>query len=107
MTWISALRDHALELACLRQGLPSEHGRGMDLLPSEVTAQFEGSLVRHLDTAELLRAFEAAIYGLLGEIRCVDKELAGRLQGAFNHLVETSRIRVSKNGADRHGKQFD
>ena len=87
---ISGLRDHALALACLRHGLPSIHGRGMDLLPRAINAQFEGSLVRHLDTAELSRGFAVAIHGLLGEIRCVDKELAGRLHKALNHLVETS-----------------
>ncbi len=30
---ISGVRDHALELACIRHGLPAAHGRGMDRLP--------------------------------------------------------------------------
>jgi hypothetical protein len=54
-----------------------------------VAAQFEGSLVRQLDGAELSPAFRAAIHGLLSDIRCVDEELAGQLQGALIDLIET------------------
>jgi hypothetical protein len=86
---ISGIRDNALALACIRHGLPAVHGRGIDLLPSGVAAQFEGSLVRQLDAAELSRAFEVAIHGLLSEIRSMDEELAGRLQGALTSLIET------------------
>lgn len=86
---ISGIRDNALALACIRHGLPTVHGRGMGLLPSGVAAQFEGSLVRHLDIAELSRAFRVVVHGLLSEIRCVDEELAGRLQEALTRLIET------------------
>jgi hypothetical protein len=86
---ISGVRDHALALACIRHNLRADHGRGMDLLPSEVTAQFEGSLVRQLDTAELSRAFRVAVHGLLSEIRNIDEELAGRLQAPLTALIET------------------
>jgi len=85
---ISAIRDNALALACIRHGLPAVHGRGMDLLPSGVVAQFEESLVRHLDTSELSRAFRIVIHGLVSEIQSVDQELAGRLRGALTHLTE-------------------
>ncbi|MGH3103349.1 MAG: hypothetical protein ACRDN6_04555 [Gaiellaceae bacterium] len=34
--WISALRDHALALACRRRGLEGQYGRGFDKLPAEV-----------------------------------------------------------------------
>ena len=84
---ISGVRDNALALACIRHGLPAVHGRGMDLLPKEVAAQFEGSLVRQLDAAELSRCFRVAMDGLLSEIRCADEELAGRLQAALALLV--------------------
>ena len=86
---ISGIRDNALALSCIRNGLPAVHGRGMDLLPSEVAAQFDGSLVRRLDTAELSRAFRVVIHGLLSEIRSIDEELAERLQGALERLTET------------------
>ena len=85
---ISGVRDHALELACVRHGLPTAHGSGMDLLPGSVTAAFEGSLVRQLEIAELGRAFQVAIHGLLGEIRSVDEGLAGRLERTLMGLGE-------------------
>jgi hypothetical protein len=87
---ISGVRDHALALACIRHGLPAVHGRGMDLLPNGVAAQFEGSLVRQLDAAELSRAFQVVIHGLLSEIRCVDADLARRLQEPLTGLIETN-----------------
>ena len=88
---ISGIRDSALALSCIRHGLPSVHGRGIDLLPSEVIAQFDGSLVRQLATAELLRAFRVVIHGLLIEIRSVDRALAERLQGALGSLIDPVR----------------
>ena len=84
---ISGLRDNALALACLRHGLPAVHGRGMDQLPKEVAAPFEGSLVRRLDPAELSRCFRVAMEGLLSEIRCADQAFAERLQAALTLLV--------------------
>jgi hypothetical protein len=85
---ISGIRDHALALACIRHGLPAAHGRGMDQLPSRVTAQFEASLVRQLDTAELSRAFRVVVSGLLDEIRSADEELGGRLDQTLRSLTE-------------------
>ena len=86
---ISGIRDNALALACIRHALPAVHGRGIDLLPREVTAQFEDSLVRQLDAAELSRCFSVAMHGLLSEIRYADEELAERLQGALTLLLDT------------------
>jgi len=63
----------------------------MDLLPTGVTTQFEGSLVHKLDTAELTRAFRVVIQGLLREIRYLDENLAVRLQEALTSLIETAR----------------
>jgi hypothetical protein len=89
---VSGVRDHALALCCLRHDLPTDHGRGMDLLPAEVSAQFAGGLVRQLDTAELSRAFRSAIQSLLSEIRSVDEELADRLQAPLTHLTCDSSV---------------
>ena len=86
---ISGVRDNALALACIRHGLPIVHGRGIDLLPSAVTKQFEGSLVRQLEPSELSRAFSVVIHSLLSEIRSVDGELAGRLEGVLEALIQT------------------
>jgi len=87
---ISGVRDHALALACLRHGLPAVHGRGVDQLPSSITSQFEGSLVRELDVAELSRAFRVVVDGLLAQIRSVDQELAERLTETLISLTNTA-----------------
>ncbi len=65
--WLSGVRDYALHLACLRRDLPARNGRGFDDLPADVLATFEGALARSLDPAELLRALDVAITGLLRE----------------------------------------
>lgn len=89
---ISGIRDNALALACIRHGLPAVHGRGMSLLPNAVAAQFEGSLVRKLDIAELSRAFRVVVHALFSEIRCVDEELARRLQEPLTGLIENELL---------------
>jgi hypothetical protein len=85
---ISGVRDHALALACIRHGLPADHGRGMDRLPAGVTGPLGESLVRQLDAAELSRAFRIALHGLLGEIRSADEKLARRLHETMVNLAE-------------------
>lgn len=65
--WTSAVRDYALNLACLRRGLPARDGRGYDALPAEVLAAFRPALVGELTRDELLRALGWAITGLLNE----------------------------------------
>lgn len=54
---ISGVRDHVLALQCLRHGVPTEQGRGVDRVPAEVTAPLAETLVRSLDDRELRRAF--------------------------------------------------
>ena len=83
---ISAVRDQALALAAMRHGLPGAQGRGFDRLPREVTALFEGALVRSLDIDELRRAFRVATRCLLEEVRHSDPALAGRLDGPLTEL---------------------
>lgn len=85
---ISSLRDQALALACIRHGLPSTHGRGIDQLPGGVATRFEDSLVGQLDGDELSRAFQVATLGLLSEIRNVDEALAVRLHETLVLLSE-------------------
>jgi hypothetical protein len=84
---ISGVRDLALALACLRHSLPSVHGRGIDQLPKEVTAQFEASLVRQVTTQELARAFQAALDGFRIEVRLADENLADRLDETIASLI--------------------
>jgi hypothetical protein len=86
---ISGVRDNSLALACIRHGLPAVHGRGLDLLPRGVTAQFEGSLVHGLNRDELSRALQVVVQGFLSEVRNADPELAGRLEAPLIHMIES------------------
>jgi hypothetical protein len=58
---------YGLSLACRRRGLPAQHARGVDDLPTDVRGAFGGALARSLDRDELLRALGHAIDGLLRE----------------------------------------
>jgi hypothetical protein len=82
--WVSAVRDYALNLACVQHGLPARHGRGFDELPAEVLARFDGALVRSLDRDELLRALRCAVDGLL--------QTVGRELPELRALVEADTL---------------
>ncbi len=85
---ISGVRDHVLALACIRHGLPTSEGRGMDRLPAEVTAAVTGALVRSLDLAELKRAFQVANEALVEEIAETEPGLVTRLAGPLQELAD-------------------
>jgi hypothetical protein len=83
--WLSALRDHVLELACLARGFETSYGRGFDRLPEEVTRPLEGALVGALDAEALLAALRVAVDALLREgaaVRGADR-VAARLRELF------------------------
>jgi hypothetical protein len=86
---ISAIRDHVMALACIRHGLPSAHGRGMDLLPNSITERLVRSLVRELSSGELWRALGAAIESLGAEVSSTDPEFGARVAA---DLTEVSTI---------------
>jgi hypothetical protein len=85
---ISGVRDNALALACVRLGISAAHGKGFHLLPGEVTAQFEGSLIRELNRDKLLVAFRTVVQGFLHETNAVDTELANRLQTTLIDMTD-------------------
>ncbi len=65
--YVGAVRDHALTLACLREGVPAVQARGYDDLSVETLAQFVDT---HVDTTEpgtLRAALAAAVLVLLRE----------------------------------------
>lgn len=88
--WISALRDHTLELVCLRLGLPAAHAKGVDALPAELLKPYEATLVGNLDPDELWRALGVATDLLLAEAREVDMGLAARLAEPLRALTPRS-----------------
>src|SRR5262245_10436759 len=83
---VSAMGDHILALGWRRLGAPVKEGRGMDLLPREVTRPLEDALVRRMEKVEMSRAFEVACDRLLGEVWLVSEELASRLEPAIQEL---------------------
>ena len=63
--YVGAVRDHALSLACLGDGLPAAQARGYDDLPSEILARFEAVHVGALEPGALRSALAAAVDALM------------------------------------------
>lgn len=84
--WISALRDHALSVACLRRGLEESHGRGFDQLPPDILEFFGGAVIGSLNREELLRALRISIEGLLREVETI-VQIATRVEPRLRELV--------------------
>jgi hypothetical protein len=61
------VRDHALSLACLRQGLIAVQARGYDDLPAETLARFAGTHIATVEPATLRAALAAAVVALTRE----------------------------------------
>jgi hypothetical protein len=83
--WISAARDEALTLACLRRGLATSYGRGFDDLPSEDLESFSHTFVGALNRVQLLHALGSAVEGLLRNSIGV-REHAPWLEGHLREL---------------------
>ena len=65
--YVGAVRDHALSLACLRQGLPAVQARGYDDLSAETLARFEAAHVGAVEPGALRAALAASVLALMGE----------------------------------------
>ncbi len=65
--YVGAVRDHALSLACLGQGLPAVQARGYDDLSPETLARFEDAHVAAVEPDALRRALGAAVGALMRE----------------------------------------
>ena len=65
--YVGAVRDHALALACLRQGLPAVQARGYDDLPASTLAHFEATHVGAVEPGALRAALAAAVSALMRE----------------------------------------
>lgn len=85
--WISAIRDHAITLACLRLGYPAHYAKGAHLLPDDLTAPLEATLVRSLAEPELRRALGATIGVATGELARSDPALTARLRSMLAELA--------------------
>ncbi len=67
--YVGAVRDHALSLACLREGLPAVQARGYDDLPAETLARFEAAHVGALEPEALREALAASVLALMARGR--------------------------------------
>jgi hypothetical protein len=83
--YVGAVRDHALSLACLRQGLPAVQARGYDDLSAETFARFEDAHVASLEPGALRTALASSVLALTregAEARLPHAEAVGqRLEG--------------------------
>jgi hypothetical protein len=66
---ISAIRDNALAIACVRRNLPARFGRGYDDLPEDVLSTFQPTLGSPLTRDALNLALATVVEGLLHESR--------------------------------------
>jgi hypothetical protein len=65
--YVGAVRDHALSLACLRQGLPAVQARGYDDLSADTLARFDDAHVGAVKPDALWRALAASVLALMRE----------------------------------------
>ena len=65
--YVGAVRDHALSLACLRQGLPAVQARGYDDLSSETLARFHDAHVGTVEPGALRAALAGSVLALVHE----------------------------------------
>ena len=65
--YVGAVRDHALSLACLREGLPAVQARGYDDLSAQTLARFEAAHISALEPGPLRAALTASVLALMRE----------------------------------------
>ena len=65
--YVGAVRDRALTLACLREGVPAVQARGYDDLSKETLARFDLTHIGALEPASLHAALAGAVVALLRE----------------------------------------
>ena len=65
--YVGAVRDHALALACLREGLPPAQARTYDDLSAETLARYADAHVGSVDPEELRTALAASVIALVHE----------------------------------------
>jgi hypothetical protein len=82
--YVGAVRDHALSLACLRQGFTAVQARGYDELPTETLARFEHAHVSAAEPSALRAALAASVVALMDE---ADAARLPRSKAVARHLA--------------------
>ena len=65
--YVASVRDHALSLACLREGVVAVQARGYDDLSAETHARFKGTRAASAEPDALRAALTAAVHALVQE----------------------------------------
>jgi hypothetical protein len=65
--YVGAVRDHALSLACLREGSLPVQARGYDDLSAETLAQFEDTHIGAVEPSTLRTSLTACVHALMRE----------------------------------------
>ncbi|CAN5792765.1 hypothetical protein BH18ACT17_BH18ACT17_15940 [soil metagenome] len=65
--YVGAVRDHALSLACLREGRPAAQARGYDDVSDDTIERFEHAHVGAVEPGVLTAALAASVHELLRE----------------------------------------
>jgi hypothetical protein len=98
---LSTARDQVLALACLRHGLPTSEGRGMDALPAAVKQRLERAFAAGPQPASIARAFPVVIEALLDEAVEVDASLAERLAPVVRAFARAATESEGRDPAHR------
>ncbi len=86
--WISALRDHAISMKCIRLGLPSFYAKGADSISNQEMKGMESTLTKSLDLSDLTVNLILITRLLISEIQYHDEKLANELEHIFNKLLK-------------------
>ncbi len=78
-----------ITLACPRLGYPAYYAKGAHLLPDDLTAPLQATLIRSPGEPELRRALAATITAVTGELEQSDPALAARLRPMLTELAGT------------------
>jgi hypothetical protein len=84
---LSGMRNYVCELACLRCGVTSYQGRGLDDLPLLEREAAAACVPRSLECSELKRAFQSTMQGFLRELQHVDGAMAARLSRPLHEIA--------------------
>lgn len=91
---LQGLRDQVITLSCLRHGLATHHGRGVDQLPKAALTALTNTWPTELTSEALATAYAAAVQLLGEEAELVDPDLAYRLRGPLAILQATTTSAV-------------
>jgi hypothetical protein len=83
---LTGMRNHVCELICLRSGVLSQQGRGLDDLSADDRKMVSACIPHSLEPSELKRAFRVIVSMLLREVQQVDQELEAKLAKPLTNI---------------------